>query len=131
METKKEITINELAGTVTKLSGGVDGLTGRVDELSGKVNGLTGTVNELSGTVDRLAGMMQRGFEVAQKRAEATDDKIDQILTGQDHILDRLTKLETDNIVGAEASRRQGDKLEDHEERIVVVEGKLGVEVVG
>ena len=131
METKKEITINELAGTVTKLSGGVDGLTGRVDELSGKVNGLTGTVNELSGTVDRLAGMMQRGFEVAQKRAEATDDKIDQVLTGQDHILGRLTDLEMDNTVGAKASRRQEDKLEDHEKRIFIVEKELEIGAVG
>ncbi|MCK5122760.1 MAG: hypothetical protein KAQ87_01260 [Candidatus Pacebacteria bacterium] len=120
METKKEITINELAN--------------KVDKLSGTVNELFGTVDELSGTVDKLAGITQQEFVAAQKRIEAIDNKFDekfnQVLTGQDHILKRLEDLETDNTAGATVSRRHDDELENYEERIVVAEGKLGVGAV-
>ena len=102
-------------------------------------------------TIDELAEMMQQGFVALENKFEnkferlnnkvdglkdemdskfeKVDEKFDQVLTGQDHILDRLTNLETDNTAGAKVSQRQTDKLENHEKRIIITEKKLGIKM--
>jgi len=58
---------------------------------------------------------------------EETREKFDLVFNSQDKILKRLDDLETDNAMSAGASRRHEDKLENHEERIIAVEEKLGI----
>ncbi|MCK5123544.1 MAG: hypothetical protein KAQ87_05370 [Candidatus Pacebacteria bacterium] len=103
-------------------------------------------------TLDKLAEMTQMGFvaledkienEISELRDEFKNDlrneigglrselkneiseKFDLVLTGQNQILKRSVDLETDNVMSAAVHRRQDDKLEDHEERIIVVEEKV------
>ena len=97
-------------------------------------------------TMDKLAEMMQREFGVVgekintvkrelkyeikkenKKLEERMDKRFDEVLGREDKIFKRLENLETDNTMSAGASRRQEDKLENHEERIVAAEEKLGV----
>jgi|GEM_PF-5461135 len=96
-------------------------------------------------TMDKLAGMMQREFGTVKKEItelksemgelkgevnelkEETREKFDLVFNSQDKILKRLDDLETDNAMSAGASRRHEDKLENHEERIIAVEEKLGI----
>jgi len=116
------------------------------------INKLSIAVNGLVGTVDKLAEMTQRGFEslrnefkneirseigglrgemkneISGLRDELRDEmseKFDRVLSGQDKILKRSEDLETDNVMSAAVHRRQDDKLENHEKRIVVVEDKV------
>ena len=67
--------------------------------------------NEIGGLRDELKNEMS--------------EKFDSVLSGQDHILERLENLETDNTMDTAVHQRQGDKLENHEKRIVVVEKKV------
>jgi len=99
-------------------------------------------------TLDKLAEMTQRGFEALENKMKneigglrdemkneigglrdglksEISEKFDRILTGQDQILKRSEDLETDNTMSAAVHRRQDDKLENHEERIAVVEDKV------
>ena len=118
-----------------------------------KINLFTNFKNmEIKNEIDKLAEMMQREFGVVQKRSEATDNKIDglksevnelknemnekfdrvderfdEVLGREDKIFKSLSDLETDNTMGAGASKRHDDKLKNHEERIVVAEEKLGI----
>ena len=97
-------------------------------------------------TLEKLAEMTQRGFRALEdgfkkeikkeigglrsemnKKFDRVDEKFNLVLNSQDQVLKRLENLETDNTMGAGASRRQEDKLENHEERIVVVEKKLEI----
>ena len=111
---------------------------------------------EIKNEISKLAEMMQREFGAAQKRSEALESKMDNkidalksevggldnkvdelknemdekfnlVLNSQDKVLKTLGDLETDNTMGAGASRRREDKLENHEERIVATEEKLGI----
>lgn len=107
-------------------------------------------------TMNKLAEMTQRGFKMLEgglrkeikkeigglrnemkgeigglkNRMDGMDGKFNKLLTGQDQILKRLDDLETDNTMDVAVYRRQEDKLENHEERIVVVEEKLEINSV-
>lgn len=66
--------------------------------------------------------------EVGKLRNELKSEmseKFDSVLSGQDHILKRLDDLETDSEMDTAVHHRHEDKLENHEERIVVVEEKV------
>ena len=84
-------------------------------------------------TIDKLAEITQRGFELLRGEMkneigglrDEMSEKFDRVLSGQDKILKRSEDLETDNVMSAAVHRRQDDKLENHEERIVVVEEKV------
>ena len=102
---RKEIK-REIGGLRNEMKGEIGGLR---NEMKGEIGGLKGEIGELK---NRMDGM---------------DGKFDRLLTGQDQILKRLEDLETDNTMGAGTSRRQEDKLENHEERIVVVEKTLKI----
>ena len=104
------------------------------------INELSIAVNGLVGTVDKLAEMTQRGFEELKgemkneisglrnemnEKFDRVDERFNQVLNNQDQVLKRLDNLESDNTMDTAVHRRQGDKLENHEKRIVVVEGKV------
>ena len=118
METKKEITINELAGMMQR------GFVALENKFDNRLNELD---NKFDNKFDRLNNKVDGLKDEMDSKFEKVDEKFDQVLTGQDYILDRLTKLETDNTAGAEDSRRKADKLENHEKRIIVAEKKLGI----
>ena len=93
-------------------------------------------------TIDKLAEITQKGFEALEDKVEnkigglrdelksEMNEKFDQVLDNQDQVLKRLGNLESDNTMDMAVHRRQGDKLENHEERIVVVEEKLKVDAM-
>ncbi len=89
-------------------------------------------------TMEKLAEMTQQGFKALEDGLEnkvgglenRMDGKFNKLLTGQDQILKRLEDLEADNTIDVSAHRRQEDKLENHEERIIVVEEKLEIDSV-
>ena len=105
------------------------------------INELSVTVNELVGTVDKLAEITHRGFEelkgemkndlrneiggLREELKNEMSEKFDRVLTGQDRISKRLEDLETENVMDAAVHRRQDDKLENHEERIVIMEERV------
>ncbi len=94
-------------------------------------------------TLDKLAEITQKGFEELRgemnekfdkvdekfdkvdEKFERVDERFDQVLDNQDQVLKRLGDLEADNTMDMAVHRRQGDKLENHEKRIVVVEDKV------
>ncbi len=100
---------------------------------------------EIKNEIDKLAEMMQREFGAVKNEINKVDNKIDrleskmdkkfnkvderfdEVLGREDRILKSLGDLETDNAMSAGTSRRQEDKLENHEERIIVAEEKLGI----
>ena len=109
---------------------------------------------EMKNAIDKLAEMMQREFGMVKSEIDKLenkmvskidglenkmdsridglenkmDERFDEVLGREDKVFKRLEDLETDNIMGAGASKRQEDRLENHEERIVVTEEKLGIE---
>ena len=109
-----KMTLEKLAEMTQK---GFEELRGEFkSELRNEIGGLRGEFkselkNEIGGLRDELKNEMS--------------EKFDSVLTGQDHILKRLDDLETDSEMDTAVHRRQGDKLENHEERIVVVEEKV------
>ena len=122
MEKKKEkMTLEKLAEMTQRgFKALEDGLR---KEIKNEVGGLR---NEMKGEIGGLKGEIGE----LKNRMDGMDGKFDRLLTGQDHILKRLENLETDNTMGAGASRRQEDKLENHEERGVVVEEELEINPV-
>ena len=100
-------------------------------------------------TLEKLAEMTQRGFKALEnglrkemnekfnlvnekfdrvdEKFDRVDEKFNLVLNSQDQVLKRLEDLETDNTMGAGTSRQQEDKLENHEERIIVVEEELEI----
>ena len=95
----------------------VDRLDNKLDKLDNKLDGLNNKVDS------NISGLKS---ETENMKSEM-DEKFNLVLNSQDRILKSLENLETDNTMGAGASRRQEDKLENHEERIVLVEEKLGI----
>lgn len=92
-------------------------------------------------TLDKLAEITQKGFEELRgemnekfdkvdEKFERVDERFDRVLDNQDQVLKRLGDLEADNTMDMVVHRRQGDKLENHEKRIVVVEEKLKVDAM-
>ena len=86
----------------------------KIDGLRSEVGGLRGEVGGLRSEVGGLKNEMGERF--------------DEVLGREDKIFKSLSDLETDNTMGAGASRRQEDELENHEERIVTMEEKLGID---
>ena len=100
---------------------------------------------EIKNEIDKLAEMMQREFGAARderekmksemgsmksemnERFDRVDERFDEVLNREDKIFKSLSDLETDNTMGAGTSKRQEDKLENHEERIVAAEEKLEI----
>ena len=124
METKKEITINELAGMMQR---GFVALESKMDEKFDIVDKRFEQVDKRFEQVDKRFEQVDKRFEEVDKKFEKVDERFNAVLTNQDHILERLENLEMDNTAGAMAYRRQDDKLENHEKRIVVAEKKLGI----
>ena len=88
-------------------------------------------------TLDKLAEITQKGFEelrgefkneirneIGGLRGEMSE-KFDMVLSGQDKILKRSEDLKTDNVMSAAVHCQQNDKLENREERIIIVEDKV------
>lgn len=86
---------------------------------------LRGEINEKFDKVDERFKKVDEKFEKVDERFEKVDERFSQVLDNQDHILKRLDNLESDNTMDMSVHRRQGDKLENHEKRIVVVEEKV------
>ena len=100
-----------------------DGLRKEIKkEVGGLENRIGGLESGMSGLGNRIGGL--------ENRIDKMDGKFNKLLTGQDQILKRLDDLETDKIMDVAAHRRQEDKLENHEERIVIVEEKLEIDSV-
>ena len=131
MEEKKETNINELSIAVNGLVGTVDKLAEMTqrgfEELKGEMkNEISGLRGEMKNEIGGLRGEMK--IEISGLRNELKnemDEKFDSVLSGQDQILKRLDDLESDNTMDMAVHRRQGDKLENHEKRIVAVEEKV------
>jgi len=83
--------------------------------------------SKMDNKIDGLKSEMDKKFDLADKRFDIVDERFDEVLGREDKVLKILGDLETDNTMGAGASRRQEDKLENHEERIVATEEKLGI----
>ena len=81
--------------------------------------------NEIGGLRNELKSEMNKRFERVDEKFERVDERFNQVLDNQDQVLKRLDNLEDDNTMDMAVHRRQGDKLENHEERIVVVEEKV------
>ncbi len=116
METKKEMTIDKLAEIVQR-----EFVVMREDIGSMKSN-IGSMQNE---TINAKKETDKRLEEIDNK----FDEKFNRVLTGQDKISNSLVNLEADNKAGAGAFRRQTDRLDNHEERIVIVEKKLGLKM--
>ena len=135
METKKEITMDELAGMVqrgfvaleNKMDGKFEIVDKKFDQIDKKFDQIDKKFDQIDGRLDQI----DRRLDQIDGRLDQAEEKLRNSLDNLDQILKSLGNLETDNTAGAGASRRQEDKLENHEERIVVVEGKLGVGVAG
>ena len=100
-------------GEREKMKNAIIKLDSKVSGLDNKVSGLDSKVSRIDNKVDGLKDEM--------------DERFDEVLGREDKIFKRLEDLETDNTFDAGASRRQEDKLENHEKRIVVAEEKLGI----
>ncbi|MCK5465874.1 hypothetical protein KAI56_00035 [Candidatus Parcubacteria bacterium] len=123
MEEKKETNINELSSAVNGLVGTVDKLAEMTqrgfEELKGEMkNEVGGLRGEMKNEVGGLRNEMNEKFNRVDKR-------FNQVLNNQDQVLKRLDNLESDNAMDMAVHRRQGDKLENHEKRIVIVEEKV------
>jgi len=126
METKKETTIDELAGTVNKLTETVDKLAEITQREFTVVKEDMGSMKSEMGSMKNEMGSMKSEMN---RKFDRVDEKFNQVLNNQDQVLNRLENLETDNTAGAAASRKQEDKLKNHEERIIVAEKKLRIGV--
>ena len=71
--------------------------------------------------------MKEENKKLEERIEKKMAERFNLVLDGQDEIMKKLEDLETEKTMGAEAGRRQEDKLEDHEERIETVEGKLNI----
>ena len=92
----------------------------RMDKIENEIDGMKIEMDGMK------IGMNELKDEVIELREE-TREKSDLILSSEDKTAKILEDLKADNVMGAEASRRQEDKLENHEERIGTVEGKLNI----
>jgi len=122
MEKKKDkMTLDKLAEMTQR---GFKALEDRFKkEIKKEIGGLENKLgNRIDGLENRIDGL--------ENKVDGMDGKFNRLLTGQDQILKRLGDLETDNTMDVAAHRRQEDKLENHEERIVVVEEKLEIDSV-
>lgn len=127
MEIKNEI--NKLAEMMQRefrvMNSKIDNLeskmNGKIDNLESKMDGkIDGLESKMNGKIDGLESKMDERFDLV-------DERFDEVLNREDKIFKRLEDLETDNTMSAGVSRRQEDKLENHEERIIVAEEKLGI----
>ena len=80
--------------------------------------------NKMSSKIDKLENKMDSKIDGLENKM---DERFDEVLGREDKAFKTLGDLETDNTFGAGASRRQEDKLENHEERIVATEEKLEI----
>jgi len=72
---------------------------------------------------DRFAKIDDRFAKIDKEIKE----KFDKVLTGQDKILKKLEDTETEQAMDIRVHKRQNEKLENHEERIQIVEEKLEI----
>ena len=119
-EKNNKMTLDKLAEITQK---GFEELRGEFkSELKNEIGGLRGEMkNEVSG----LRNEMNKKFDRVDKKFDRVDERFNQVLDNQDQVLKRLDNLESDNTMDTAVHRRQGDKLENHEKRIVVVEEKV------
>ncbi|MEA1936616.1 MAG: hypothetical protein U9N04_00710 [Patescibacteria group bacterium] len=103
-------------GFKKEIKGEIGGLR---KEMKGEIGGLKGEIGGLKGEIGGL-----------KSRMDEMDGKFNKLLTGQDQVLKRLVDLETDNTMDVAVHRRQEDKLENHEERIIIVEKELKIDSV-
>jgi len=87
--------------------------------------GFEGLRNELKNEMNEKFHRVDEKFKRIDEKFDRVDEKFNQVLDNQDQALKRLDNLESDNTMDMAVHRRQGDKLENHEERIVVVEEKV------
>ena len=83
--------------------------------------------NKIDNKIDGLRSEMNERFNRVDEKFNRVDERFDEVLNREDKIFKSLSDLETDNTMGAGASKRHDDKLKNHEERIVVAEEKLGI----
>ena len=114
-EKNNKMTINKLAEMTQK------GFEALGDKVENEIGGLR---NEMKSELRNEIGGLRN------KLRDEMDEKFGNVLNNQDQILKRLDNLESDNTMDTAVHRRQGDKLENHEKRIVVVEEKLKVDAM-
>ena len=95
------------------------------EELRGEMNEKFDKVDEKFERVDERFERVDEKFDKVDEKFEKVDERFNQVLNNQDQVLKRLDNLESDNTMDMSVHRRQGDKLENHEKRIVVVEEKV------
>ena len=83
--------------------------------------------NKMSSKINKLENKMDSKIDKLENKM---DERFDEVLGREDKIFKSLSDLETDNTMGAGTSRRHEDRLENHEERIVAAEEKLGIGAV-
>ena len=88
-------------------------------------NGFESLKNELKNEMDVRFNKVDEKFISINERFNSADERFNQVLDNQDHILKRLDNLESDNTMDTAVHRRQEDKLENHEERIITVGKKV------
>ena len=116
METKKEMTIDKLAEIIQR-----EFIVAQDERRS-----LQSDIRSLQNEMINMKRETNKRFEEINNKF---DEKFNRVLTSQDRISNILVNLETDNTTGAGASLRQTDKLDNHEERIIIVEKKLGLKM--
>lgn len=126
MEKKKEeITLEKLAEMTQRGFRALE--DGFKKEIKGEIGGLR---KEMKDEIGGLKNEMKGEIGGLKSRMGEMDGKFDKLLTGQDQVLKRLVDLETDNTMDVAVHRRQEDKLENHEERIIIIEKELKINSV-
>ena len=134
METKNENN-NKKGMTLDRLAEMMQGEFGRIDN---RIGGIEKELGKRFEGIDRKFEGIDRKFEIMRKDFEKMDNRIsgleeelrekfDLVLDGQDKAAKWREDQEMEKTMSKSASRRHQDKLDDHEERIGVVENKLGV----
>lgn len=111
---QKYLTLNDLAKYNQEV------LFPALDEKFAKIDGKFLKVNQQFAKID----------DQFEKVHEEIREKFDKVLDGQDKILKILEDSKAEKIAGTDLYEKQGEKLENHEVRIVVVEQKVGIKAV-
>ena len=122
METKNEI--DKLAEMIQREFGAARDEREKMKGEMGSMKGEMGSMKSEMGSMKSEMGSMRSEMN---ERFYRVDERFDEVLGREDKIFKSLSDLETDNTMGAGAFKRQEDKLENHEERIIVAEKKLGI----
>jgi len=90
--------------------------------LNRSIKNITEYVDIRFNEVDRRFEQVDRRFEQVDRRFEQIDEKLNKIMNHLDWLVGEYKRFDEEHIVATEQSRRQNDKLENHETRISTLE---------